>query len=1007
MSNKTQNAKIKGNAKKKSPASLSVQQKIDLETVNVTLCELPVIPIYPVRYGLSANYLKSAWNNGIIGEITAPIGMFGAHEKGAHQIMQLRQGFVYIYAHTKHRIFSTDEKGKWLVFRYITHNNDINSSSEFERPGDIEERIGEFYFLLYKWGKDGANGKWEEGKLNDTNYPCAANASAFRTVFVDKDTEMVDIAYSEYAWSAEIFERVENDPGFRASVMTTVNVKNQNITEHSAPLKDIDKHVMEYSIKETDDTNDSLAKLSESWHTQIKSAKFPYRIPYMPNHNEVGLVVALEDVVGEMHELQKLIIDLTEQQKAYYARYSYPITIGNIIDPKIGFDVRGKPYPFKPQERVIEQKGVKGALISEFHTKMTTLLKEPFERYEKPINALVKQVVQMANQRASFKDFFQVSTDIARYAPSENAIDRGFYVFYRLLADLTYGLECSPDGVAVLESLFSEKPAPANNAPTTIGWMKEHSKKVTDAVYGLAMKIPAHQRHNILKGYFRSMEHVYLNSGRTVANLVALRKMQFDKVLGIYGWDEKKLIKNADYLFAEMADTWIDKLMKEERSRLYSDRRGNGGKKAIKQELKQIKQDLKNQQRITLSEIQDLEARIQLSERYYGFSGVLAIYAGILSLNNDLTVQRKLARTAAGKLALDPLIVKTTAILDISAGTADTAYALKLIGKPGAGASALRNLSGASARSILVGVRAVAYTGAAIVGGVLTAVIAFGGLQEAIANEDNVSIVANGAIIASSSVLVLSGIVAMVSKGSLASALGAANPYALVIVLLGFAAIALFGSTPLETWVKKGFWGRKDYLYWDEKRDDVNNQIKRAEVLANEKIAEIAKQHIKRLELVATGQVDAVAGVGLPMNKQIEDYILISKGFEQELYEYDIQSGLKISKISQGYYRISCAEFRRTEPTTQNLVINLFQWGSSQAQPIKRFYAGASSEVTFYLAENNIHIKDVRIIAKFTDKEGGTFDDVYLSEEFQAKTKEIQQKGQAAMEEAINDGYSE
>ena len=230
------------------------------------------------------------------------------------------------------------------------------------------------------------------------------------------------------------------------------------------------------------------------------------------------------------------------------ARYSYPITIGNIIDPKIGFDVRGKPYPFKPQERVIEQKGVKGALISEFHTKMTTLLKEPFERYEKPINALVKQVVQMANQRVSFKDFFQVSTDIARYAPSENAIDRGFYVFYRLLADLTYGLECSPDGVAVLESLFSEKPAPANNAPTTIGWMKEHSKKVTDAVYGLAMKIPAHQRHNILKGYFRSMEHVYLNSGRTVANLVALRKMQFDKVLGIYGWDEKKLIKNADYL---------------------------------------------------------------------------------------------------------------------------------------------------------------------------------------------------------------------------------------------------------------------------------------------------------------------------------------------------------------------------------------------------------------------------------------------------------------------------
>ena len=308
----------------------------------------------------------------------------------------------------------------------------------------------------------------------------------------------------------------------------------------------------------------------------------------------------------------------------------------------------------------------------------------------------------------------------------------------------------------------------------------------------------------------------------------------------------------------------------------------NGGKKAIKQELKQIKQDLKNQQRITLSEIQDLEARIQLSERYYGFSGVLAIYAGILSLNNDLTVQRKLARTAAGKLALDPLIVKTTAILDISVGTADTAYALKLIGKPGAGASALRNLSGASARSVLVGVRALAYTGMVVVGGVLTSVIAFGGLQEAIANEDNVSIVANGAIIASSSVLVLSGIVAMVSKGSLASALGAANPYALVIVLLGFAAIALFGSTPLETWVKKGFWGKKRYFYWgDQQRRNIDELIKAAEILANENIAETAKQYLARLELVTTGQVDAVAGVGLPMNKQVDDYILISQGFEK------------------------------------------------------------------------------------------------------------------------------
>ncbi|OOF78721.1 hypothetical protein BKG96_05245 [Rodentibacter caecimuris] len=104
---------------------------------------------------------------------------------------------------------------------------------------------------------------------------------------------------------------------------------------------------------------------------------------------------------------------------------------------------------------------------------------------------------------------------------------------------------------------------------------------------------------------------------------------------------------------------------------------------------------------------------------------------------------------------------------------------------------------------------------------------------------------------------------------------------------------------------------------------------------------------------------------------------------------------------------MSCAEFRRTEPTTHNLVINLYQWGSAQALPIKWFYAGATGEVRFHLAENNIHIKEVRITAEFTDKEGGTFEDVYFSEEFQNKTKEIQQQALAAMETAIDEGYSE
>ncbi|WP_244149541.1 hypothetical protein [Rodentibacter genomosp. 2] len=49
----------------------------------------------------------------------------------------------------------------------------------------------------------------------------------------------------------------------------------------------------------------------------------------------------------------------------------------------------------------------------------------------------------------------------------------------------------------------------------------------------------------------------------------------------------------------------------------------------------------------------------------------------------------------------------------------------------------------------------------------------------------------------------------------------------------------------------------------------------------------------------------------------------------------------------------------------------------------------------------------MRITAEFTDKEGGTFEDVYFSEEFENKTKELQQQAQAAMKKAMDEGYSE
>ena len=380
-----------------------------LQPIEVKGCVLKVLPIYPVRYGLSINYLKDIQEKGLVSEIDKPTGMFGAYAKGAHQIMQLRQGFIYIYTKTPHRlngkIVSSDEKGHWLVFRYITHRDDMNSNSEFEHPsGNFQETFSNHMFLLYKFGEEGANGKWEPIQLEQ---PCIQGQSSFNVAFVSREVAEFDIAYSEYAWSAELFEKLEQDKTLRHSIMTTIK---SNIVEerdengelfnvskgdgiHSAPLREIAQQVTEYS-----NLYPNLAKQTENWHTRLDLQTPPQQTQGLLSYKRFGLVVALEDVVGEMRELQNAILNLTEKQQHYYAQYAYPITIGNIIDPKLNYDLRGQKYPFDAKQRVIEQKGVRSALIPEFQSKMTALLKEPIMRFEKPIDALADQIAKLADR---------------------------------------------------------------------------------------------------------------------------------------------------------------------------------------------------------------------------------------------------------------------------------------------------------------------------------------------------------------------------------------------------------------------------------------------------------------------------------------------------------------------------------------------------------------------------------------------------------------------------------
>ncbi|BAS47639.1 hypothetical protein AANUM_0408 [Aggregatibacter actinomycetemcomitans NUM4039] len=92
--------------------------------------------------------------------------------------------------------------------------------------------------------------------------------------------------------------------------MTTVRTDAPE--NHSAPLKSLGTHVLEY---QSGNQSDDFADKTQDWYTKLNSAAIPSPLTGLPDYEEKGLMVALQDVVGEMHELQKIIIDLTENKK--------------------------------------------------------------------------------------------------------------------------------------------------------------------------------------------------------------------------------------------------------------------------------------------------------------------------------------------------------------------------------------------------------------------------------------------------------------------------------------------------------------------------------------------------------------------------------------------------------------------------------------------------------------------------------------------------------------------
>ena len=139
--------------------------------------------------------------------------------------------------------------------------------------------------------------------------------------------------------------------------------------------------------------------------------------------------------------------------------------------------------------------------------------------------------------------------------------------------------------------------------------------------------------------------------------------------------------------------------------------------------------------------------------------------------------------------------------------------------------------------------------------------------------------------------------------------------------------------------------------------------------------------------LIITGDFDGISGSMPQLTEKAKDYLMIKNGFEEELYEYLIQSGLQIYTQDNRQFTLFYAEFEKTRPTLANLEIYCTSYRHQKRKRITQF-SYALRNVRFSLIENGIMDTDIALSVVFTDREGEQVRRFYESESWKAQHKQ-------------------
>ncbi|KIT16876.1 toxin VasX [Jannaschia aquimarina] len=287
----------------------------------VSPCDPSIIPIYPMRFGLTGNAIEAMLKGSRAPMPPQTIPSVQPAGQKDHELLRLRQGFVYILA-DNHVENATSPDLRWQIWRYVTSPEDDNSSVLREDTATRGTLTG-YTFTKYEWEDGTVEGPWV----------LESSARNFTYAYVSAQVSRVWVAYSEDRWPSWFFHKAAADAAFRNRLMTEVNVHAPD-GQTAVRLRELASVSRAFAPEDTSQTAGSSTAFDfDNIMRQTGADQVPLRnVGDCLNAWENGLVVAVHDPVGEHLDMAHTLMMYEQTKQNFLAEYQYPIKIKECVE---------------------------------------------------------------------------------------------------------------------------------------------------------------------------------------------------------------------------------------------------------------------------------------------------------------------------------------------------------------------------------------------------------------------------------------------------------------------------------------------------------------------------------------------------------------------------------------------------------------------------------------------------------------------------------------------------